>query len=104
MATHQNDFVLQLLLELIDDHRGDDNYSFDDHLPEVADAHHHHAISEEDNDESTDNGAGDASAPACQRGSAQHGCADGIHLKHIAGHRVGGLQLRGDNQPNKGGT
>ncbi len=32
-------------------------------------------------------------AAAGQRGTAEHGGADGVHLKHVAGHRVRGLQL-----------
>ncbi len=31
--------------------------------------------------------------PPATRGTAEHGGADGVHLKHVAGHRVRGLQL-----------
>ncbi len=51
MAAHQDDFVLQFLLELVDDDGGDDNHPLNDHLPEIADPHHHHAVGEEDDDE-----------------------------------------------------
>ena len=54
MTTHQDDFVLQFLLELVNDDGGDDNHALNDHLPEIADAHHHHAVGEEDNDECAD--------------------------------------------------
>ena len=91
MAAHQDDFVLQLLLELVDDNGGDDHQALNDHLPEVANAHHHHAVGKEDDHEGADNRAGHPATASCQRGSAEHGGADGVHLKHVAGHRVGGL-------------
>ncbi len=37
-------------------------------------------------------------ATARQRGSAEHGGANGVHFEHIAGHRVRGLQLRSDDK------
>ncbi|GDU54840.1 hypothetical protein ExPUPEC61_02666 [Escherichia coli] len=92
------------MLELIDYHGGDDNEAFNDHLPEVTDTHHHHAIGEEDNDKGTDNRARDTSPTTCQRSSTENCGTDSIHFEHIAGHWVSGLQLRGNNQTDKCGA
>ena len=47
--------IRMTLLELVDDHSGDNHHAFNHHLPEVADAHHHHAVGKEDDDEGADN-------------------------------------------------
>lgn len=104
MATQQHHFALQTLLELVDDHRSHNHQTFDYHLPEIADAHHHHAIRQEDDNESANNRAGNPATSARQRRAAQHGGTNGIHLKHVAGHRVRSLQLRGHHQPDESGA
>src|SRR6185312_5692734 len=68
-------------LHLVEHHGSDDHEALDDHLPELADAHHDEPVAEDADNESADDGAADGAAPARQRGAAEHRGGDGAELE-----------------------
>ena len=89
-------------LHLVENNGGDDHQPLDDHLPELADAHHDETVAEYADDEGADDGAADGAASAGERGAAEDCCRDGVHLERGAAGGVRCHQLRRNDQAGNG--